>query len=310
MGKYENGAQIVEHTFMRIPDKDWPTEPIYNSEPDKITADALESIMLALPIASRDDSRWTLNGALLEPEAIVATDGKQLVRLKGHTGVKQNVILPNTKMLSSGLLSGQDGIISQSKCYCQIVSGPWIYSVKGIAGNYPQYQHVIPKESECSLFVGNKDTHYLKAALPQLESKSEHEVVHLYTSGKDVRFLSEDLDPLHIKVEGKYNGPEDTVVQMSRKPLLKALELGFNKLSFSPGGVNPILATGRGDDAFVFMSLYGGVTPDEVIKAVNRERPGTDKPANTGNSKERKQEMPKETNNGLNLIGYLPKCVI
>ncbi len=300
LAQYEN----VEHTFMRIPDKDWPTEPVYNSEPDKITAEVLESITLALPIASRDDSRRTLNGVFLEPDAIVATDGKQLVRFKGITGVKQNVILPNTKVLSSGLLSGQDGIITQSKCYCQIAVGPWIYSVKGIAGTYPQYQHVIPKESECSLAISEQNADYLKSALPPLECKSEHEVVHLYASGKDVRFLSENLDSQHVKLEAEYAGPDDTVVQMSRKPLLKALDLGFNKLSFCPGGVNPILATGRGNDVFVFMSLYGGMTPEEVIKAVNRECPGAVEPDNAENSKQEVKDMPNENNSGLEVVNH------
>lgn len=300
LAHYENGDQVVEHTFMRIPDKDWPTEPVYDSEPDKITADALESIMLALPIASRDDSRRTLNGVLLEPEAIVATDGKQLVRFKGFTGVKQNFILPNTKVLSSGLLSGQDGVILQSKCYCQIAVGSWIYSVKGIAGTYPQYQHVIPKESECSLVINAQNADHLKSALPPLECKSEHEVVHLYAYGKDVRFLSENLDSQHVKLDAEYTGPEDTVIQMSRKPLLKALELGFNKLSFSPGGVNPILTTGRGEDVFVFMSLYGGVTPEEVIKAVKKTDNIQTKEPDSNRTDE--QGMSNESNNGLKVV--------
>ena len=290
-GQYENGDLTVEHTYMRLQDKDWPTEPVYNSESDKITAEAMEAITLALPIASRDDSRRTLNGVLLEPEAVVATDGKQLVRFRSATGVKQNVILPNTKVLSSGLLSGQDGIISQSKCYCKIATGTWEYSVKSIAGTYPQYQHVIPKDSECSLAINAQNADYLKSALPPLECKSEHEVVHLYASGKDVRFLSENLDHQHVKFEAEYVGQEDTVIQMSRKPLLKALELGFNKLSFNPGGVNPILMTGRGDDVFVFMSLYGSVTSEDVIDAVRREHPDSIKPVNTENPKQEEQDM-------------------
>ena len=137
-----------------------------------------------------------------------------------------------------------------------------------------------------------------------MECKSEHEVVHLYARGKDVRFLSENIDSQHVTFEAEYAGPDDTVIQMSRKPLLKALELGFNKLSFSPGGVNPILATGRGDDVFVFMSLYGGITPEEAIKAVNRECPGAVEPANAENSKQEVKDMPNENNNGLEVVNH------
>ena len=295
-GHYQYGDKPVDHIFVRLPEKDWPTEPVYNSEPDKITADALESIMLALPIASRDDSRWTLNGALLEPEAIVATDGKQLVRLKGFTGVRQKVILPNTKVLSSGLLSGQDGIIAQSKCYCQITTGPWIYSVKGIAGNYPQYQHVIPKDSECSIAISNKDAHYLKSALPLLESTTDHKAVHLYAADGDVRFISENPESMHVKIGAKFTGKETAVIQMNREPLLQALDLGFNKFSFNPGGINPILATGRGNDVFVFMSLHGGLPVDQIIKAVRDD--GNNKP-------QEKKEMPnsqKENKAGLKVV--------
>ncbi len=265
------GKEPVDHVFARLPDKDFPEAPAFDSEPDKITKEALQSITQALPLASRDNSRRTLKGILLEPDAIVASDGKQLVRFKGCTGVKQNMILPNTKVSSTGLLASKDGVISQNKSHCQIVSGQWTYVVKAIAGTYPQYQHVIPKESECSLALGDHNVQYLKSALQQFETTSDHNAILLYVSGTDVRFLAESLKEPHIRIDGQYNGPEDTVLKLNRDQVIKALQLGFNKLSFSPGGVNPVLATGRGDDVFVFMSLYGGVKPEEVIKAVHND---------------------------------------
>ncbi len=281
---YQYKDKPVDHVFVRLQDKDWPTEPTFITQPEKITADALEAIMQVIPLTSKDDSRRTLNGVLLEPGAIVASDGKQLVKFHEQTGVKDKVILPTTKVLTCGMLSDQNGTIAQNKCYCQIISGPWEYAVKGIAGNYPQYQHVIPKESECSIVISNKDAHYLKSAIPLLESTTEHKAVHLYADNGDVRFLSENLKSIHAKIDAKFTGEGEAVIQMNREPLLKALQFGFNKFSFNSGGVNPILATGRGDDVFVFMSLHGGLPVDQVIKAVH----------STYNQPKEKQEMPKE----------------
>ncbi len=293
--RYQSKDKPVEHVFVRLPEKDWPTEPTFIAQSENITADALEAIMQVFPLTSKDDSRRTLNGVLLEPGAIVGSDGKQLVKFHEETGVKSKVILPKTKVLTSGMLSDQDGTIVQNKCYCQIVSGPWEYAVKGIAGNYPQYQHVIPKESECSIVISNKDAHYLKSALPLLESTTEHKAIHLYADNGDVRFLSENLNSMHVKIDAEFTGKGTAVIQMNREPLLQALNFGFNKFSFSPGGVNPILATGRGDDVFVFMSLHGGLPADQIIKAVHdRQRAGAVEPADAGNTEERKQEMPKE----------------
>ena len=152
-GSINSDNNPVEHTFVRLPEKDWTEGPVFITKPEKITADALEAIMHVLPLASKDDSRRTLNGVLLEPGAIVASDGKQLVKFHEQTGVKDKVILPKTKVLTSGMLSDQDGTIVQNKCYCQIISGPWEYAVKGIAGNYPQYQHV--KGGNYMLFKGD-----------------------------------------------------------------------------------------------------------------------------------------------------------
>jgi DNA polymerase III sliding clamp (beta) subunit (PCNA family) len=297
LGQYYYNDKPVDHVFVRLAEKDWPTEPVFIAKPEKITADALESVMLAMPLASKDDSRRTLNGVLLESGAVVASDGKQLVKFHGQTGVKSKVILPKTKILTGGMLSEQDGTIVQNKAYVQIKSGPWEYAVKGVAGSYPQYQHVIPKESACSIAISNKDAHYLKSALPLLETTTEHKAVHLYAANGDVRFLSENLESMHVKIDAKFTGENTAVIQMNREPLLQALNLGFNKFSFSLGGVNPILATGRGDDVFVFMSLHGGLPADQIIKAVNREHPGAVVPADAGNTKEEKQEMPKEENN-------------
>jgi hypothetical protein len=92
------------------------------------------------------------------------------------------------------------------------------------------------------------------------------------------------LKSIHARIDAKFTGEGEAVIQMNREPLLKALQFGFNKFSFSSGGVNPILATGRGDDVFVFMSLHGGLPVDQVIKAVH----------DTYNQPKEKQEMPKE----------------
>jgi DNA polymerase III sliding clamp (beta) subunit (PCNA family) len=295
-GHYQYNDKPVDHVFVRLPEKDWPTAPVFIAKAEKVTADALESIMLAMPLASNDDSRRTLNGVLMEPGAVVASDGKQLVKFHGQTGVKSKVILPKTKVLTGGLLSEQDGRIAQNKAYVQIKSGPWSYAVKGIAGTYPQYQHVIPKESECSVAISNKDAHYLKSALPLLESSTEHKAVHLYAANGDVRFLSENLESMHVKIGVEYVGEDTAVIQMNREPLLQALHLGFNKFSFSPGGVNPIMATGRGDDVFVFMSLHGGLPADQIIKAVKQNN-------QTINKEEAAMPNPKEANNaGLKVV--------
>ncbi len=319
---YQHKDKPVEHVFVRLPEKDWPTEPTFIAKPEKITADALEAIMHVVPLTSKDDSRRTLNGVLLEPGAIVASDGKQLVKFHEQTGVKSKVILPKTKVLTSGMLSDQDGTLAQNKCYCRIISGPWEYAVKGIAGNYPQYQHVIPKESECSIVISNKDAHYLKSAIPLLESTTEHKAIHLYADNGDVRFLSENLKSIHVKIDAEFTGKDTAVIQMNREPLLQALRFGFNKFSFSPGGVNPILATGRRDDVFVFMSLHGGLPAEQVIKAVhdtynqpkeeqempkenteNRERPGAVKPADAGNAIESEDIDPfEELFSGINQL--------
>ena len=90
-GHYQYSDKPVEHVFVRLPEKDWPTEPTFIAKPETITAEALEEIMLALPLASKDDSRRTLNGILLEPGAVVASDGKQLVKFNCNTGVKSKV---------------------------------------------------------------------------------------------------------------------------------------------------------------------------------------------------------------------------
>jgi hypothetical protein len=80
---------------------------------------------------------------------------------------------------------------------------------------------VIQKDSEYSIVISNKDAHYLKSALPLLESTTEHKAVHLYAADGDIRFLSENLKSIHARIDAKFTGEGEAVIQMNRLEILQ-----------------------------------------------------------------------------------------
>ncbi len=272
---FDAGGHLVERIFETMPLDDWPLIPEQPKEMKPVSSKLFESIRLALPSASRDNTRKVLTGVFLENDAAVATDGKQIVKLFCEIPIEAPIIVPPTKVLATGMLR-EDGAMGISagnySSVMHISSGPWHYSFKCTEGTYPAYSQIIPAAKLIKSWAEfpAAEAQALMKSLPVFEKGDSLDGVALYAGKEGVKFLSTKKDSsAMIETSAKSTGSkEHGIAVFDRKYLLKAFSLGLTKIGFD-WGHSPLLGTGdRG--LLVFMPIRGMI-PDEYYKRLGIE---------------------------------------
>ncbi len=144
--------------FYGLPEEEFPSLPsVKEKSRIEIPSDVLSNLVdLTMFAASRDSSRYELNGILfeLEPNIIrtVASDGRKLSLVEtdithnlNHSfilplkaGQELSRFLPESSVIS---ISSDDSVVSFSWENVELIS-------RIIEGEYPQYRQVIPKEKD------------------------------------------------------------------------------------------------------------------------------------------------------------------
>ena len=114
-------GQTLERVFESMSLDDWPIDKQGTGDMVPVSGEVFHKIKLALPSATKDTSRKILAGVLLEPDGITATDGKHIVRLKQDIPITQQLILPATKVLLSGMLKEAGGLPASAILQVQCV---------------------------------------------------------------------------------------------------------------------------------------------------------------------------------------------
>ncbi|MCK5843185.1 MAG: hypothetical protein KAG97_00675, partial [Victivallales bacterium] len=256
---HEGGIPVVRR-FKGFSLDDWPTFSAPKGEGTKIGSEFFENVRKAAPSASDDTSRRVLRGVMLEPGAVVATNGRELVRLHCATGVKDGVVIPVTKFLQSARFAGNGGrvVVDEDNGAGRLVvsTDDWEYSVKRVEGTYPDYRRVIPKTKGSVLELSAASIAYLRKGLPLLSCGDEHQTVHLHADTAGLKVLASNFDGPRLEVGEGLKSGDPVSMSVDRRLLSRALELGFARFAFSgKDNYGPVAAYGGGGDVFVFMPL-------------------------------------------------------
>ncbi len=296
---FSAAGQTVSRIFETALADDWPVFKMTLGEPAGVSQDFFGNIALALPSAHKDDTRNSLKCVRAESGFVVATDGKQLVRLAGGSNLAQAFSLPPTKVLASGLLrNAGTAALSSDGQWIRLSSGTWTYDVRLVEAAYPNYTQIVPKESALSVKVvfGEDSAAALSKALPVFDSGGNGFTV-LYAGRLGVKFMSvrEDGGILEAKAE-RVGAPDENVIMFDRKFLLRAFSLGMRELSFG-NARSPLVASGaRGILVFMPAMNFNGAAHlarlgiEQTIKETGQM---TDKKDET------KQATPVETRCGV-----------
>ena len=188
-----------------------------------IFSDLLESTLFAM---AHQDVRYYLNGLLLELEAkqirAVATDGHRLavseIPLTLAVEKPTQIIIPRKGVMEIvRLLSGApDKIkVNVGENHLSVDGGSQTLTTKLVEGVFPDYNRVIPRDSQCTI-VADRET--LRAGLGRASilSNEKFRGVRLILSGDLLKAIAHnpEQEEAEEEIEIQYDGPK--------------LEVGFN----------------------------------------------------------------------------------
>ncbi|MEN7341903.1 MAG: DNA polymerase III subunit beta [Pseudomonadota bacterium] len=194
---------------------------------------------------AQQDVRYYLNGMLLETEGdvirAVATDGHRLALCEGNVDAgdlpSQQVIVPRKGVLELQRLLGEDGemTLEFGKNHIRVQAGSIRFTSKLIDGRFPDYQRVIPQDTQNHLVADRND---MRSALQRAAILSNEKYrgirLEIRDSGAKIMAHNPEQEDAEEQVEVDYSGDD--------------IEIGFN--------VNYLLdAIGAIDDEAVRLSL-------------------------------------------------------
>lgn len=147
-----SGAPTVHHLqtldTKEFPDAIPPPDPATVST-TWLPAESLAALAAARAFHSTDETRYVLNGCLLEPSAVVATDGRRACMFL-CPGPPVSIILPTKACEILFKTRASNAILTLPLAKPESATFAWdgiTLHTKLIAGNYPNWRQVIPPAS-------------------------------------------------------------------------------------------------------------------------------------------------------------------
>jgi hypothetical protein len=162
--------------------KDGAAEGGFPLTPESVTLDSeqIRLLKLVAPLVYPDETRYTLTGILIEPTAIVATDGHRLVKVSttafAHmlTMLKRDSMILDSRILTlvsaakkSGSVSLYDnGTSVHKKVWTVLRTNEFIFSTDKaeIDGQFPDWQQVVP-DTKSYAGILDVDPSYLNSCI-------------------------------------------------------------------------------------------------------------------------------------------------
>jgi DNA polymerase III subunit beta len=161
------------HTKMvGLPRTNFPSLPLFPRDAAmKIEADVLHNLISRTAFAiSKEESRYTLNGALLvlKPQGttMVATDGHRMALIehtKSSPAITQEtkILIPKKALLEmSSLLAGSAGEyihFAENDSTLFFVIGKRLLTSRRLVGTFPNYEAVLPRDNNSAVVIGRDE---------------------------------------------------------------------------------------------------------------------------------------------------------
>lgn len=254
----EGTLRVGERNLFPMSDVEWriPCE----GEPSSVSELPNNFVALfaaASPLVDRNNPRKVLQGINFCREGISATNGRELLNISVPLNVDDFTIplplaLMQTKTEESGTLHTWT---DKNGKRCCIETEHWVWYVRGLEGNYPDWKQVIPSQKTLVRSVSflPEQGQQLEIFLKNIPDKPPHNPVELHQSGPG--YLNILAGEMHTSIAAEFIGNwNDVSIKLNKCALLRLLSEGHTKIEAGDGHF-PILATG-GTGRYVTIPLY------------------------------------------------------
>jgi hypothetical protein len=236
----------------------WPKIPEGMS---RVNWGILKALAEASQSVSHDGTRFAINNIQLKGSsgAIIATDGRQLLRKAFELPWKEDVLVPGSSVFGSKELQVDEVSIGKTDSHVVMQMGSWsLYLPIDKEGRYPNASSIIPKQDAAvaHCHIDLDDAEFLDKALERLPGASdEHAPITLDLDGKVIiRAKAEGQEQVVELVLGRSEVTGKSMrMAINRHFLSRALHLDVTDIYFQ-GADKPILFKSEWHD-FVVMPL-------------------------------------------------------
>ncbi|MDR0977697.1 MAG: DNA polymerase III subunit beta [Endomicrobium sp.] len=258
--------------LMGISKDEYPVIPDFPKENNFAIKRELFTLMLRKTIfsASKDTQRYVLNGIYLILEKdnlkMVSTDGRRLSYITSNniqsvnTQDKIKVIVPSKavndilRLLSSDTIKAEDINIGITGNQIAMQIGEVIFLSTLIEGIFPNYEQVIPKESEIKVKLNAKDT---LIAVKQMAVLTADKVSSDRSSAIKLYFDSDTLK-ISASTAGLGSGESELKVDYKNEPM---------EINFNPNFIKEVLQ--NIDEESVIFGFKNSINPAVIIPEKN-----------------------------------------
>jgi DNA polymerase III subunit beta len=208
----------------------FPAIPTFPNTLVRIPAATLTELIKKTDFAiSQEESRYTLNGALLvlKPESItmVATDGHRLAMVEAKHKLEGlnneiRVLIPKkamTEFKSLGEKSDEESVaeFAQDDSHLFFQMGHRLLTSRKLTGQFPNYEAVLPKDANKTVVIEKDELQDALRRVSQLADQRSHAVKFvLAKEGVEISASSPEFGEAKETIEKEYSGD--------------ALSIGFN----------------------------------------------------------------------------------
>jgi len=250
-----------------LPKDDFPILPEVKKEKVfKINGSLLqEMIHKTIFAVSTDETRYVLNGVYFQVEneklKMVATDGHRLAyiqkKLEGKGEGKANVIIPTKTLneLSKVISDVAKGKAEKEETIVEVVTteNQIKFTVEGveiisrlIEGQFPNYEQVIPKDSDKKVEVSTSELSSATKRVAILTSEKSNSIRYQIKPGKiSISSKTPDMGEAKEEIDASYKGEEISIAYNAKYVLDVLKNVGTDQVSIeltqplSPGILKP-----------------------------------------------------------------------
>lgn len=262
----------TSNTTAKIPTiaaTEFPTiqEPSKHKEYKVPKVDFTKAVKEVITAASQDEARMVLTGVLFTPgkdgALLVTTDGYRLAKKKTKLPLKEELIMPARDLAEIAKIAAgseeEEVVIKVPEGNNQVgfTIGHTSYYTKLIAGEFPNYEQIIPKEFVASVKLVKEE--FLEALRTATAfAKDLGNVVHLYFDEKKsfVRASSSATGESEVTLEAETSGQVIDIAFNSRYLSEGVGAITGDKIEIKFGGeVNPALIKSPTDESLIYIVM-------------------------------------------------------